>query len=76
MPTIVIIFLVQQKMLKLFQLEKSGLYSERGRGMCVDEQSIQPIHILEMEQDFAFGLFSRFINVFDWPIYDESMSYI
>ncbi len=44
--------------------------------MCVDEQSIHPILILEMEQDFAFRLSSRFMKVFDWPIYDESISYI
>ncbi len=75
MPTIAIIFL-GQKMLKLLQLERNVLYSERGRGMCVDEQSLQPIHTLETEQDFAFGLSSRFMNVFDWPIYDESISYI
>ncbi len=69
-------YFLGQKTLKLLKLEKNVLYLERGRRMCVDEQSLQPIHILEMEQDFAFRLSSRFMKVYDWPIYDESISYI
>ncbi len=55
-----------------FEMLKNYIWKE-DEGMCVDIRSLKPIYLPEMEQAHASGFSSRFVKIFFWPTYDETI---